>query len=220
MENIEIKNVLLKEYIQTCLNKDNINKKDLEEIKEIILDSKDIIGEYNKVYMDEITLFNNLEEITIKNLGITNENMKLLKKIKKISFINCEVNGIKNLENTTELIINNTEIWDFESIQNLKKLEILKLINIEINNYDFIEKLNNLKELAIENVLGFSLEKIDMPLNIKKISFFGIDKLDLKIISKYKNLEEISVDQKDVEKIKEELNELKKQNVKILLNDL
>ena len=83
MENIEIKNVLLKEYIQTCLNKDNINKKDLEEIKEIILDSKDIIGEYNKVYMDEITLFNNLEEITIKNLGITNENMKLLKKIKK-----------------------------------------------------------------------------------------------------------------------------------------
>lgn len=220
MENIEIKNVLLKEYIQTCLNKDNINKKDLEEIKEIILDSKDIIGEYNKVYMDEITLFNNLEEITIKNLGITNENMKLLKKIKKISFINCEVNGIKNLENTTELIINNTEIWDFESIQNLKKLEILKLINIEINNYDFIEKLNNLKELAIENVLGFSLEKIDMPLNIKKISFFGIDKLDLKIISKYKNLEEISVDKKDVEKIKEELNELKKQNVKILLNDL
>ena len=220
MDDIKIKNVLLRTYIEACLNKGNINKEDLKNVKEIILDSQNIIGEYNKVYIDEISLFPNLEEITIKNLGLTNENMQLLKTIKKINFINCEINGLKNLENVTELVINNTEIWDFENIQYLKNIEILRLINIDIKDFNFIEQLHNLKELAIENIPGFTLEKIDIPLNIEKISFFGINKLDLKIISKYKNLKEISVDAKDVENIKNELHELKKQNINILLNNL
>ena len=220
MDDIEIKNILLKTYVEASLNKTNINKEDLKSIKEIMLDSQNIVGEYNKVYIDEITLFPNLEEITIKNLGLTNENMQLLRKIKKINFSNCEVNGIKNLENVAELIINNTEIWDFDNIQFLKKIEVLKLINIDINDFSFIEQFNNLKELAIENIPGFSLEKIDMPLSIEKISFFGINKLNLKIIAKYKNLKEISVDIKDVKKIKNELHQLKEQNIKILLNDI
>ena len=40
MEDIEktlIKNILLKNYIEVILNKENITKKDLEEVKEIVL---------------------------------------------------------------------------------------------------------------------------------------------------------------------------------------
>ena len=54
MEDIEktlIKNILLKNYIEVILNKENITKKDLEEVKEIVLNSEDILGEYNKVYI-------------------------------------------------------------------------------------------------------------------------------------------------------------------------
>ena len=220
MDDIEIKNVLLKIYVEASLGKSDINKDDLKNIKEITLDSKDIVGEYNKVYIDEITLFPNLEEITIKNLGLTDENMKLLKRIKKINFINCEVSDLKNLEEAKELTINNTQIWDIDSIQYLKKIEVLKLINTDINEFNFIEQLHNLRELAIENIPGFSMEKINIPLNIEKISFFGITKLDLKIMSKYKNLKEISVDAQDVENIKNELHELKQKNINIFLNDL
>ena len=135
MEDIEktlIKNILLKNYIEVILNKENITKKDLEEVKEIVLNSEDILGEYNKVYIEEISLFPNLEEITIKNLGLKLEDMQLLRKVKKVSFRNCEVNGIEYLENVKELTINNTEIIDFENITKLTNIESLKLININI----------------------------------------------------------------------------------------
>ena len=78
MEDIEkplIKNILLKNYIEVILNKENITKKDLGEVKEIVLNSENILGEYNKVYIEEISLFPNLEEITIKNLGSKYKNL-------------------------------------------------------------------------------------------------------------------------------------------------
>ncbi len=218
MNDILIKNKLLKTYVEIILDKESIKKEDLNNIKEIILDSENIVGEYNKVYIEEISLFPNLEKITIKNLGFTKENMKLLSKIKKIKFINCEITGIESLENVVELSINNTEISDFENIGQLENIQLLKLINININDFRFISQLKNLSGLYIENIPGFTLEKIDMPLKIEKLSIMGINKLDLIIMNKYKNLKELSVDGKDVKKIKNELKELK--NIKILLNDI
>ncbi len=223
MEDIEkplIKNILLKNYIEVILNKENITKKDLDEVKEIVLNSEDILGEYNKVYIEEISLFPNLEEITIKNLGLKLEDMQLLRKVKKVGFNNCEVNGIKYLENVKELTINNTEIIDFENITKLINIESLKLININLNNFDFIEELKNLKELSIENVNGFEMEKIDEPLKIEKLSLMGIDKLDLNILSKYKNLNEISVCDNDVDKVEKSLKELKNRKIKIMLDGI
>ena len=176
MEDIEktlIKNILLKNYIEVILNKENITKKDLEEVKEIVLNSEDILGEYNKVYIEEISLFPNLEEITIKNLGLKLEDMQLLRKVKKVSFRNCEVNGIEYLENVKELTINNTEIIDFENITKLTNIESLKLININLN-----------------------------------------------ILSKYKNLNEISVYDNDIEKVRENLKELRDRKIKIMLNGI
>ena len=223
MEDIEkplIKNILLKNYIEVILNKENITKKDLEEVKEIVLNSEDILGEYNKVYIEEISLFPNLEEITIKNLGLKLEDMQLLRNVKKVSFRNCEVNGIGYLENVKELTINNTEIIDFENITKLTNIESLKLININLNQFDFIEDFKNLKELAIENVNGFEMEKIDKPLKIENLSLMGIDKLDLNILSKYKNLNEISVYDNDIEKVRENLKELRERKIKIMLNGI
>ena len=223
MENTEkilIRDTLLKNYIEVILDKENIGKKDLENVKEIVLNSEDILGEYNKVYFEEISLFPNLEEITIKNLGLTPENMKLLKKIEKINFINCEVNGIEYLEDVKELTINHTEIIDFENIIKLKNIESLKLIDLDIKQFDFIYSFENLRKLAIEKIEGFELQKIDKPLNIEKLSLMGINELNLEIISKYKKLKEISFDAEDVAKVKENFKELKNRKIKIMLNDI
>ena len=78
----------------------------------------------------------------------------------------------------------------------------------------------NLKELAIENVNGFEMEKIDKPLKIEKLSLMGIDKLDLNILSKYKNLNEISIYDNDIEKVRENLKELRDRKIKIMLNGI
>ena len=48
----------------------------------------------------------------------------------------------------------------------------------------------------------------------------GIDKLDLNILSKYKNLNEISVCDNDVDKVKKSLKELKNRKIKIMLNGI
>ena len=64
------------------------------------------------------------------------------------------------------------------------------------------------------------MEKIDEPLKIEKLSLMGIDKLDLNILSKYKNLNEISVCDNDVDKVKKSLKELKNRKIKIMLNGI
>ena len=64
------------------------------------------------------------------------------------------------------------------------------------------------------------MEKIDKPLKIEKLSLMGIDKLDLNILSKYKNLNEISIYDNDIEKVKENLKELRDRKIKIMLNGI
>ena len=105
-------------------------------------------------------------------------------------------------------------------LQKIAIIESLKLININLNQFDFIEDFKNLKELAIENVNGFEMEKIDKPLKIEKLSLMGIDKLDLNILSKYKNLNEISIYDNDIEKVRENLKELRDRKIKIMLNGI
>ena len=71
-----------------------------------------------------------------------------------------------------------------------------------------------------ENVNGFEMKKIDKPLKIEKLSLMGIDKLDLNILSKYKNLNEISIYDNDIEKVRENLKELRDRKIKIMLNGI
>ena len=55
MDDIKIKNVLLRTYIEACLNKGNINKEDLKNVKEIILAlSSTIEGETTALYIAQL----------------------------------------------------------------------------------------------------------------------------------------------------------------------
>ncbi len=100
-----IKNLELRKFIQFKLNQDVITKNNLDTINEIILDSKNIIGQYNKVYFEEIKLFQNLEKIIIKNLGITNETIKKLGSIKQLEFKDCEIQNISELNKVENLTL-------------------------------------------------------------------------------------------------------------------
>ncbi len=215
-----IKNLELRKFIQFKLNKSNITKEDLVNIDEIVLDSQNIIGNYNKVYFEEIEMFPNLEKITIRNLGITYENMNKLRNISKIEFINCEIDGINLLNNVQGLIIINSEVENIEEIGNLSNITELELVNLKIDNFEFLKNLKQLKQLKIKNVKDFSLERIDFYLPIEYLSVEKINKLNLIIISQYKNLKTLSVDREESENWKNELESLKDKNIKVLLNDM
>lgn len=215
-----IKNAELKKFIQFKLNKSNITKEDLVNIDEIVLDSQNIVGNYNKVYFEEIEMFPNLKKITIRNLGITYENINKLSNISKIEFINCEIDGITLLNNIQSLTIINSEVENIEEIGSLPNITELELVNLKVDNFEFLKKLKQLKQLKIKNVKDFSLEKIDFSLPIEYLSLEKIGELNLIIISQYENLKTLSVDREESENWKIELESLKNKNIKILLNDM
>lgn len=215
-----IKNKQLLEYIKFELDKSNITSNDLKNIKKIVLDSENIIGEFNKVYLEEIALFPNLETISLKNLGFAPKEMSLLKNLKSIDFTRCEISDISKLKNLTNLSLNDTELDDVNKIAELKDLEQLEIINIKVDNFEFLKELKNLKVLKLKNIPEFSLSKINFTMPIEELSVTGIDEIDLDIISKYKNLKILSVDEKDALKNEKQLRDLQNNNIKILLNDI
>ncbi len=219
-DNEIIKNLELRNYLQFKLNKDNITIEDLEKIKEIVIDSQNIVGQYNKVYFEEVDLFKNLEKISIRNLGLTSENIERISNIKKIEFINGQIRDIKKINNVISLILNNTEVDDFENIIYLSNLEELQLINIELDKFEFLEKFKNLKKLVIKNIKNFSLAKIDFELPIEYLSIENLEDLNLNILSKYENLKTLSIDRIEADNWENELNTLKEKNITILLNDM
>lgn len=215
-----IENVELRNYIQSKIDKDNITMEDLENIDEIIIDSENIIGQHNEVYFQEIELFPKLEKITIRNLGISTENMKRLINIKQIKFKNCEINDITQLHNVRHLEIIHSEIEGLEELVKLSELKELQLIDMKVDNFEFLKELKQLEKLVIKNVEQFSLEKINFELPIEYLSIEKIDKLDLDMISKYKNLKTLSIDRTESENWEEELENLRNRNIEILLNDM
>jgi len=215
-----IQNLELRKYVTYKTESDEITKKDLENIDEIILDSQNIIGEYNQVYFQEIELFPNLKKIAIKNLGICPEDMSKLEKIEQIEFKNCEIKEINKLKKVKQLILIHTEIEEQKQLEELENLEEIQLINTAINNFEFLKKLKNLKKLAIKNMNQFALTKIDFTLPIEYLSIEDIQNLDLNIIAKYENLKTLSIDRNDSKKMARELEVLKTQGIEILLNDI
>lgn len=215
-----IKNKELRNLIEFKLNKNDISREDLDSIDEIIIDGQDIVGQYNKVYFEEIDLFKNLEKIAIKNLRISAENIKKIKSVKQIEFKNCEVENVNQLYTVKHLTLNHSEIDDLKEIEQLLNLEDLELVYMQINDFNFLQKLTKLKTLKIKNIEDFSLSKINFSLPIKYLSIENIEQLDLSVLSKFEDLEILSVDRQDAEKWENELKKLKDNGLQILLNDI
>ena len=55
---------------------------------------------------------------------------------------------------------------------------------------------------------------------IEYLSIEGIDKIDLKVLEKYKNLKTVSLDMDEAEQFEEVINELQKNNKKVIFNDI
>lgn len=215
-----IENIELRNFVQAKLNKNDVTQKDLNEVFEIILDSENIIGNYNKVYFQEIELFPNLKKIEIKNLGIIAEEMNKLNRIKHISFTNCQINDISKISEVQSLTLVNSEVENLEKVNLLEKIKELELINMQIDDFNFLKSFSQLEKLVIKNVEQFSLDKINFPLPIEYLSVEKIEKLNLGVIYKYENLKTVSVDREEAEEWKEELQLLKDKGIKILLNDI
>lgn len=216
-----IKNSELKNLIQFKLDKTDFEEADLINIDSIILDGRKINGDINIVDFNDIDFFSNLKKIEIKNLDISKEQMKKIEKLEDVSFKNCKVESLEDIRNIKRISINNSKISDLDQIENFQNMIELEIINIQLENFSFLKKLMNLQILKIKNVKGFSLDKINFPLPIKYLSVEGIEKIEEKFfIENCPNLKILSVDKEKSKEWADELDNLVKKEIKILLNDI
>lgn len=223
IENFEstiIQDQELRKLIEFKLDKSNFNRKDLEQIDDIVINGKKINEEINIVNFKDLDLFNNLKKLELKNVDISKENIERLKNIENLSFKNCNIESIEEINKVKKLIINNSNIKHLEQIANFEYLNELELINLNIENFNFLKQLKNLKVLKVKNVKEFSLDKINFPLPINYLSIEGLEKLDINILENYFNLNVLSVDKEKAKEWKETLEVITKKGIKILLNDI
>ena len=146
--------------------------------------------------------------------------IEYLKKIQEISFENCKITQLDNLKHIKKLSINNSVVEDISIIEKFSNLTDLELINIEVNDFRFLEKLKELKALKIKNIKNIAKEKVDFELPIEYLSIAGFENLDMNFLKNYRNLKTMSIERKKEDKWKNILEEIRKLNIKILIDDI
>lgn len=211
---MRIESFNLSNYIMFKLNKiDNeFSEEELNKIDEIIISSEDSL--------DDVSLFNNLSDLTICDKFIENNFFKILfnlKNLKSINFTRCEFENadlisslnVSNLDlvdcninnykfiyimsDLVSLTVVNGKI-DFDLINKLKLLKYLNVSYSDINNDRAYLKLNDLEKLYINNT---SISNFSYLINLINLKLLSVDE------NQYKNNLDI-------------INKLKERNVDIL----
>lgn len=211
---MRIESFNLSNYIMFKLNKiDNeFSEEELNKIDEVIISSEDSL--------DDVSLFNNLSDLTICDKFIENNFFKILfnlKNLKSINFTRCEFENadlisslnVSNLDlvdcninnykfiyimsDLVSLTVVNGKI-DFDLINKLKLLKYLNVSYSDINNDRAYLKLNDLEKLYINNT---SISNFSYLINLINLKLLSVDE------NQYKNNLDI-------------INKLKERNVDIL----
>lgn len=117
----------------------------------------------------------NLEKIHILETEVDFSNIVENASLEKLEIINCNVNGIENLNlfyNLNSISISVCQEVDILNFTNLKYLKTMKLITIgTIKNIEELSLLKELESLTIINVPNFNIEYdiFDSMLNLKSV---------------------------------------------------
>lgn len=217
---IKIENENLANYIMFKLDKlDNeFTEQELNKITEVVIDYNNETDS-SFVFLEELLKLKNLKTITLRNGYIFNDNYNIF----------------LNLTNLSEFVFENCEFENADLIASFK-LKSLSLINCKIENYSFVNVLENLEELSIVNG-RIKIEKLNMLNHLKylQISYSNIiDNIGLNIdtleelyidntnisnfdfLNSLLNLKRISIDEKQYNSNKELFNNLMKNNILVL----
>lgn len=208
-------------YLEFILNKKDINSNDLLKVKKIAFNPVSISNDYEEIDLSILSVLNNLEEVTFKNMFIHNKDIITLSKIKSlhsITFEKCEFEEelILDILNLTSLSFVDSDIRDLTFVYNMINLNRLTIIedNIIIGG---INKLTNLKYLNISASLIEDKEKLNLEnLEYLDISYLYIDSYDF--LNNLKSLKYLVVDKNQYENNISIINNLIKNNV-IVMNE-
>jgi len=193
-------------FVQYKLDRDNneFKKEDLDKIIELVIDLEESD-------INILKLFNNINNLTIRNGYISNNDFKniiSLNNLVNISFENCELENADLIValDISSLELINCRIKSYNFISIIDNLEELTIINGNVS----IERINRIKKLTYLQ-LSYSYINDDVEFNNKNISELYIDNtkiIDLSFIKNLNKLKRLSIDNKQYEANKELIDSL------------
>lgn len=211
---MRIESFNLSNYIMFKLNKiDNeFNEEELNKIDEVIISSEDSL--------DDVSLFNNLSDLTICDKFIENNFFKILfnlKNLKSVNFTRCE---FENADLISSLNVSNLDLVDC-NINNYKFIYIMSdLVSLTVINgkidFDLINKLKLLKYLNV-SYSDISNDRAYLKLNdLEKLYINNTSISNFSYLINLINLKLLSVDENQYKNNLDIINKLKERNVDIL----
>lgn len=211
---MRIESFNLSNYIMFKLNKiDNeFSEEELNKIDEVIISSEDSL--------DDVSLFNNLSDLTICDKFIENNFFKILfnlKNLKSVNFTRCE---FENADLISSLNVSNLDLVDcninnYKFIYIMSDLASLTVVNGKID-FDLINKLKLLKYLNV-SYSDISNDRAYLKLNdLEKLYINNTSISNFSYLINLINLKLLSVDENQYKNNLDIINRLKERNVDIL----
>lgn len=196
----------LQSFLQISLNKStsDISKEELASIKNLVLDGVET-GYYQMYNPSILNDFIYLEHLTLKNLSVNkgwiNEIIKL-SHLDNISFINCDIETIKDL---IKIRLKNIELKsshcnDIEEINNFKNLNYISLIDMDLPSLNILKNLPNLLELKLSGSKFKDTQILRTFDRIENLSIDGTDIMDLDFINDHINLKKLCLSKEQIDK--------------------
>lgn len=178
-----INNENLIKFLEIVLNKNkkDIDINDLKNLKTIVFSKLD--KDNNQIYSsEELLLFENAEQITIKESTITKEDIEVLKKIsklKKMVFSKCffkDSSILTGLININDLSFIKCYNKDYNFICSLNKLEKLRIVNPYLSDKINVNNLVlsfSLKDITLQSCNLDNIQSLSSMNNLEKLSLLS-----------------------------------------------
>jgi len=203
---LDIKNKELEKYIllKVGKTKENLSIDDILMITSLNLNSVTLKNTFSPIYFEDLQYFRNLEELSISNSNIKEEDMAYiytLSNLKNLSFYECSfdnLNGIENLDKLEILSISKVSYSNIDSLNKLSQLKYLDLISLDIESLDFLVPLKNLKHLDLS---GSTIINSQAIIKLSSLDFLAVPQvkgLNIEQLLLLNNLKELVLSSDDI----------------------
>lgn len=210
MVEVELKSKELTEYVYLTLNKDRstpLYDDDLEQIKDVTLDSLDFLDEPTDETIYDLVFFKNLKSCLIANMAISESEINVLNRlesVESIQFTNCVFpKGKKIIMKAQYVILDGCIEADLSIFDEMSSIAKLRIVNCEKVNLEGLGNLSGITEIYLQNL---ELNDIDDVKKLDKLEYINLNGTKVKKITDVLKNHNIKVDHEENNYIYDEEN--------------
>ena len=197
---------------------------DFKLIKDIALSTIDFNRNFTAVFLEDLLLFPELENLSLSKIVIDDEGWEIIcrcQHLRRLSFYECELenfNGIDRLRKLEKLELIRTPANDFKPLEKLPLLK-LRLIGANLPDLRFIDRLVHLTSLRI---ICSHIGDRKLPLHLehfRTLDLCGTDFDDFQRLTDAPNLERLYLNELQINTMKTLLEELRRKYPQLQIYD-